>query len=245
MALGLIARRVTNAAGYAFFRRHSESGKLISLFQGGVAIPEDMVSLPPGDAPLRVAVLRLGNDEGLFSLAFDGPERSLPPSIVEAIGAVWNAARGVAEYARLASDVADLEASLMDSKIADRVRGLAEHPDEDSLEAISRHVESILRPPAGRRMLEQLSRELEQELEERRLSNRAKTILQSVHGLTEEQAHTHLRRVSRLSRRPMREVAATVIEEYAEADGPGRKPGAELLAARPGRTYRLASRLSP
>lgn len=218
MALGLIAQRVSNAAGYAFFRRDGESGNLIKLFHGGVEIPEGAALTSPGDYRFSVALFRLGNDEGVFGLAFDGPGRSLPPSIVEAIEAVWNAARGMAQYTSLARDVADLEARLLDSKIADRVKGLVEHPDEDSLHAISRHIESILRPPAGRLMLERLSRDLEQEVEERRLSNRAKTILQSVHGLTEEQAHTHLRRVSRRSRRPMREVAAVVIQEHAEAD---------------------------
>jgi AmiR/NasT family two-component response regulator len=63
-------------------------------------------------------------------------------------------------------------------------------------------------------VLEQLTRELEEEVEERRLTNRAKAILQSVHGMSEEQAHAHLRQTSRKTRRKLKDVAVELIERH-------------------------------
>jgi len=93
----------------------------------------------------------------------------------------------------------------MDSKIADRVRGFLSNRGETSpVDAISRHVEGVLKPASTGRVLEQLTKELEEEVEERRLTNRAKAILQSVHGMSEEQAHMHLRQTSRKTRKKKR-----------------------------------------
>lgn len=207
-ALALIAQREAGAAGYAFFQRDRD-GKLTRQDQGGAEIREsDVVGASTVDT------YPLGNGDGILALVFDGREHRKPGSILEAIAAVWTAARRTGQYSQLANELADLEARLMDSKIADRASGLSGHPDPVSIEAISRHVESVLRPLPARRALEQLSRDLEQEVEERRLANQAKTILRSFHGMSEEEAHAHLRKASRQSRRPLREIAVEVIDRH-------------------------------
>jgi len=135
--------------------------------------------------------------------------------MAHAIEAVWTAAQITARYSELASHVADLEARLLDARISDRVRGLLSHPGSpDALDAIVRHVDGVLNPKTGRRTLEKLSEELEEQVEERRLTNRAKTILQVVHGMSEEQAHIHLRRTSSRTRRKIRDIAQDLIQNY-------------------------------
>ena len=102
----------------------------------------------------------------------------------------------------------------MDSKIADRARGfLANETTFDPAEAIARHVEGVLRPSQTRRMLEQVLCELEDEIEERRVVAEAKQILQALYRMSEQQANTQLRLLSRKSRRCLKEVARQVIDE--------------------------------
>jgi AmiR/NasT family two-component response regulator len=63
--------------------------------------------------------------------------------------------------------------------------------------------------------VEELRREIEkltQKLAARRILERAKGILQAEFGWTEEEAYLHVRRLSRQSRTPMREIAINVIE---------------------------------
>jgi AmiR/NasT family two-component response regulator len=55
--------------------------------------------------------------------------------------------------------------------------------------------------------------ELEDEIDERRLMAEAKQILQAVDRLSEEQAHTRLRVMSRKSRKRLKEVAQQVIQD--------------------------------
>jgi AmiR/NasT family two-component response regulator len=63
--------------------------------------------------------------------------------------------------------------------------------------------------------VETLRREIEkltQKLAARRILERAKGILQAEFGWTEEEAYLHVRRLSRQSRTPMREIAINLIE---------------------------------
>jgi AmiR/NasT family two-component response regulator len=63
--------------------------------------------------------------------------------------------------------------------------------------------------------VEILRREIEkltQKLAARRILERAKGILQTEFGWTEEEAYLHVRRLSRQNRIPMREIAVNVIE---------------------------------
>jgi uroporphyrinogen-III synthase len=68
---------------------------------------------------------------------------------------------------------------------------------------------SILSETNARLMEETL--EMKRQLETRKLVERAKGILQSRHGLTEEEAYLRLRNESRRLRRPMKELAEAII----------------------------------
>jgi hypothetical protein len=116
-------------------------------------------------------------------------------------------------YARSAARIGELETALADSKIADRARGLlANHVrDTDAIDTIVRHVESVLRPSQLRTALDQRTKEIEQELAEREMAARAKAVLQKRYGMSEDQAHVHLRLVSRQSRKRLRDVARDVL----------------------------------
>jgi AmiR/NasT family two-component response regulator len=125
-------------------------------------------------------------------------------------------------YVHLVERLADLEARLMDSKIADRVRGyLEDETDSDPIGAILRHVETVLRPSRTRIMLEQALSELEEEIEERRLVGQAKRIMQARDSVSEEQAYIELRLRSRKSRKPLKDVARQVIESRQLVKGIG------------------------
>jgi AmiR/NasT family two-component response regulator len=132
---------------------------------------------------------------------------------------IWTAA-AADRYADLVERVANLEARLVDSKIADRVRGyLADGIDSDPSEAIARHVETVLRPTRARVLLEQVASELEEEIEERRLVGQAKRIIQARDSVSEEQAYTELRLRSRKSRKPLKDIARLVIEKRQSVEG--------------------------
>jgi hypothetical protein len=219
-ALAQVAVHESGAKGYALFRKDAGTSAVIRIVSEGTAI----TALDLAEGPDNVAVYPMAAN-GLLALAFEDEAclREARPRlerISSAIQTVWKAAQESAEYSELASQVADLETRLMDSKIADRVRGLLSQyqneskADSGAVDTIEKHVEGVLRPPSTKRLLRQLARELEEEVEERRLTNRAKAILRSVHGMSEEQAHEHLRRASRKSRRKLKDVAVDLIERH-------------------------------
>jgi hypothetical protein len=216
-ALAQFAMHAAAADGYAFFRRTLENPRLVRQDACGSAIPQDApqegVDL---GVNLRVVTYPLGADE-ILAFAFRDQARlqEARPQldrIVMSIEAVWKAARTARRYWQLASRVSDLEACLMDSKIANRTRGLLASRTVNPTEVIVRHVEGVLRENSTQRILEQIVRELEEEIEERGLAGRAKAILQKTHRLSEEQAHTHLRMASRRSGRKLKDVAQELIE---------------------------------
>jgi hypothetical protein len=217
-ALAQVALRETGADGYAYFRKDPDRHTLLRLDAFGIGISEDSVAnATAGVVPDKMVIYKIGAD-GILAFVFQEEARSRQARprldrIAASIEAVWSAAKAAGRYSALANEVAEMEAHLMDSRIADRVRGLLGDSGEASpVEAIARHVEAVLRPAATGRMLEELSRNLEEEVEERRLTNRAKAILRSVHGMSEEQAHTHLRQISRKTRRKLKNVALDLIE---------------------------------
>jgi hypothetical protein len=135
--------------------------------------------------------------------------------IAGAIEEIWRLPLIPQAYARNAARIGELEAELADSKIADRACGLlgAGPPPPAAIDTIVRHVESVLRPGQLAAVLGQLIVEIEQEIAERDLANRAKALLQSRFGMSEDQAHVHLRLVSRKSRKRLRDVARDLLEE--------------------------------
>lgn len=119
----------------------------------------------------------------------------------------------IKSYRERAARIGEMEAALIDSKIAARIQGLlAGWAQGGTVAAAESHVEVVLRPSDFERLLQQSERGLEGEIEERKLTSRAKALLESEYGMSEEQAHLHLRSMSRKSRKPLKEVAQELIE---------------------------------
>jgi AmiR/NasT family two-component response regulator len=134
-------------------------------------------------------------------------------AVMEAVRRREHATRN---YALRAARIGEMELELADAKIAARVSGLMSDGarNGDVIGAIESQVEGVLqRSSQFGTMLEQTLRELEEEIAERELAARAKAVLQGAYSMSEEQAHLHLRQISRKSRRPVKEVAREVIGE--------------------------------
>jgi ANTAR domain len=87
-------------------------------------------------------------------------------------------------------------------------------PELSSLLSLQAPLESLLAAGASREENARLKSDLQRvtdRLAERQHIERAKGIIQTRHGWTEEEAYLHLRRLSRRTRKPMREIARTVI----------------------------------
>jgi hypothetical protein len=216
-SLAHLALRESGAEGYAFFYRLPDSRRLAKFAGFGTTISEESIAARAA----TLATYPLG-DDGIVAFLFESEDHRAGAKahldrVVSVIEPVWFAAQMTTHYSELASHVADLETRLLDSRISDRVRGYLDNGGEaDSFDALVRHVRTVLDPEAPGRALEKLSQELEEEVEERSLANRAKAILQSVHGMSEAQAHLHLRQTSRKTRRKLKDVAAELIRNYPE-----------------------------
>ncbi len=216
-ALALLAARETEAEGFAICQVDPAGKPCEVKCEWGVAIPN---AAEPG-LTLTSFPLRAGDDvTGVLTFVFRGTAvspgaQSLLERIAKAIEEVWRLSLLPAYYARSAAHIARLETELADSKIADRAGGLLANKvsPQDSIDTILRHVESVLRPSPLRTALGQLSEEIEREIAERELANRAKAVLQSRYGMSEDQAHLHLRLVSRKSRKRLRDVAREVLDD--------------------------------
>jgi AmiR/NasT family two-component response regulator len=215
-ALAQIACHGSGAEGYAFFQRNSGTGSLTRVAGGSAVIPESRPDGAPAFIEYALGSDGVASGSLVFSFSSDAhaqQARAQLDRIAATIRTIW-AASATENYADLVGRVADLETRLMDSKIADRARGLlTAEAGSDPAEAIARHVDGVLRPTPTRRILEQVLSELEEEIEERRLVAEAKQILQHLHQVSEEQAHTQLRLRSRKSRTRLKLVARQVIEE--------------------------------
>ena len=215
--LAQIALKDVGADGYAIYQVDPATELRELKFAWGVPVPE------PGDAGFTVDSfpLRIGEAiNGILIFVFRGgaiapTTRVVLERVAGAIEGVWRLALVPGAYARNAARIGELEIELADSKIADRACGMLAKgaPPQDAVDTIVRHVESVLRPGQLGTVLGQLTREIEQELDERELTNRAKAVLQSRYGMSEDQAHVHLRLVSRKSRKRLRDVARDFLEE--------------------------------
>ncbi len=219
-AVAEIALQVTGAQGYAFFQNSRETGTPIRVAGGGAVVSEVQPELK-ADGAHSLVEYPLGTNgvtsaSVIFRFSNNSEAQHARPRLDRFAATLQTICAAVAteKYSDLAGRVADLEARLMDSKIADRARGFLTHEaNSDPAEAIARHVDGVLRPTPTRRILEQVLSELEEEIQERGLAAEAKQILQALYGISEEQAHTQLRLRSRKSRRRLKDVARQVIEE--------------------------------
>jgi AmiR/NasT family two-component response regulator len=220
-ALARVAFQETKATGFALFHKTDEAPGLLRVAALGSEIsPRALLrdeNLPLVGFPLHTG----GEQDGLVAFSFQdraASARALEPlnRLREAIEIIWAARRPDARYFDLVTGISTLEARLIDSKIADRAQGLlAGERGSDLLDSMVRHVKTVVRPGMGSRTLESILKELEDELEERRVTGQAKALLQATHSLSENQAYTHLRVLSRKSRRPLKDVAMDVIATIA------------------------------
>jgi BMFP domain-containing protein YqiC len=216
--LAYLAMRESGAEGFVIYAIDPGSGVRVERCSGGLKVPDT------GEGGFRTFSFPLrihGEVTGRLVFGFFG-KSILPYSqivlgrMITGIEAVWSLLERQNRYASLAARIGALEAELADSKIADRTLGLLERTSSspEDLTAVVEHVESVLRARQSGSTLEQMVRELEEELDERKLAARAKAVLQNEHGMSEEQAHLHLRITSRRSRRPVREIARELLEAH-------------------------------
>lgn len=219
-ALALVAMRDTGADGFAYFRCADKPGGLRLAQASGTSIPEEALFDPEALPVVVHFPLRLsGATDGRLAFVFRSREKAGTAQprltrLVAAIEKVWAAQSLPQAYRDILERITALETELVDSKIASRAQGvLRGRPDHESVDAIIRHVESVLRPSTVIRTLDQILRELEEEVEERKWTDQAKAILQEAYGMSEDEAHSYLRKLSRQSRRRLADVARQVIEE--------------------------------
>jgi hypothetical protein len=215
--LAMLAAREAGAVGFAIHSFDPPDGRRRVHLEWGVAASE------PVEKGFTTAAfpLRSGDDvTGVLTFVFRGAcisprAQAVSERIAAVIEEVWRLSRRPSVYARDAARAGELESALADSKIADRAHGLLANgaPSGDAVDTIARHVESVLRHSEFTALLRQFTQDIERETAERELATRAKAVLQNRYGMSEDQAHSHLRLVSRKSRKPLREVARDVLEE--------------------------------
>jgi hypothetical protein len=221
--LAQMAIQNAGAEGCAIYEVDSATGERQLKFACGTPVHDPDIEKPANEGP-RLDSFPLHIDEkveGLLTLTFPQNaaahgRRALLERLARSIEAVWRLRLLPDEYARKAARIGELEAELVDAKIADRARGVLTGDDAvscEAVEAIARHVESVARPGQLDAVMSQLTSEVEQQIAERALASRAKVLLQARYGMSEDQAHVHLRLVSRKSRRRLSEVAREVLKE--------------------------------
>jgi hypothetical protein len=217
-SLANLALRELPADGFAIYQLDPGSAEPVLKACGGLQATKS------GEAEgFGVASFPLTIDDdvaGLLSFVFrngtiSAPARLLVEKIAGAIESLWRFSLIPARYARIALRIGELEVELADAKIADRAAGMLQNAGSSGnpIDAIAHHVESVLRPSGFDNALVETEGRFAQQLAERQLTSRAKAVLQSRYGISEEQAHVHLRIVSRASRKKLRDVAQALIED--------------------------------
>ncbi len=214
--LALIAAKEAGADGYAIHQLDPVTGQRELKLAWGVAVPE---STGKGVAVASFPLHAGDEVTGVLTFVFCGAAlspraQSVLQRIAGGIEEVWRLSLLPQTYARDAARIGQLEAELADSKIADRACGLlAAASSREAADTIARHVEIVLGTDQLATVLKQVAEEIEREIAERDLANRAKAVLQSRYGMSEDQAHVHLRLISRKSRKRLRDVARDLLEE--------------------------------
>ena len=232
--LAALAAREAGADGYAIYLGNSEDG-YTRLGGEGAAITDADLAPKPCNSVVAFPLRALGAGSAVLAFLFrsracTATSKSRLCRMSAAIEQVWRMAGVAADLAGVAARIGELEAQLADSKIASRTRGYLENRGDsqhDIVEAVTRHVQNVLRPFESNALFEKRRKELESELEERELAERAKAILRESSGLSEDAAHLHLRMVSRKTRRPLREVALDVLRLGQESSAGLLKPAGE------------------
>ncbi len=218
-ALGQLAMRETGAAGYGLYRLDRETGTLVRLQACGTPVFE--FGRTPGlqsavSYAARVPGPDTHVDTHVLTFVFRSP--TLSEESVRCLERMTGLAERVlslslwpARYAALAEQTAELETQLVYAKVRDRARGLIRSQAPGGVETLGAFSEAILSRTETPAMLERLVADRREELQERSLAAQAKAVLESVYRMSEEQAHHHLRVMSRKNRRPLKDVALEVI----------------------------------
>jgi hypothetical protein len=221
--LAQLAMAETGAEGVTLFLRGDDAA-LSPLLAHGQTIPG---ITPPADVPLTVHAFPIRVEatvRAVLAFALDKASQADAETekllrIAHAFEKVWMALTSGTAHIATAEVIARIEGEIMESKLASRVRGLLEGDGgtngagQARLEVMARHIDSVLRPSPACKLLEDLRREFEQELEERQWAAEAKAILQRTQGMSENQAYEYLRTRSRKTRKRVKDVARDVIEQ--------------------------------
>ncbi len=221
-SLALFVMYAAGGDGDGLFEVDKANGALSLRDSNGLELPQwldpaDQTGIKSGDG-LAVVVFPLYVDAALAgSLAFvfradEIPEEKL--SILSRLAAIIEAVHALPHTtAGLAARIGTLDAELAGIKIAERIRGnlAGGMPEQEAIETLVSHVKRVLEGRQFGSVLEQLLPDLEDQLASRRVLIRAKSLLESRHGMSEEQAYIHLRVKSRSSRRRLSEVARELL----------------------------------
>jgi hypothetical protein len=211
--LALLAMQETGAEGYVLYANEND-GIPVRLCSCGLAVPTGpQEGLSVARLPLRVQ----NREVGSLAFVFRGrevPEQAGRPlkRLVRTLESIWSLYATPDRAIDLVTRITRQQAELADLKIADRAQGFLVHPEPGAGEAMALHVECVLRARRFEALLDQFARDLEDQIQERKVITRAKSLLQSAHGLTEEEAHAQLRLSSRRSRRRLVDVAHQLIK---------------------------------
>jgi hypothetical protein len=197
--LARLAVRYASADGYAIYTLEHSSGALIPQSSDGKVrpAPEDLtmdVSTTQRDgAVIRCYPLRVeGSVVGAIAFSFLG--LSLAEEKVEILDRLAKSIETLycLPYvaAQLFEKVNALETEIVASKVFSRGQGLlTAEVDSETIALTERHVSTVLRSSRIWNALGTLLREAEEELKQREITERAKALLQEVHGMSEEEAH--------------------------------------------------------
>src|SRR5271154_625540 len=177
-SLSQLATQKSGADGFALLNLDASSGSFVLSHASGAPVPTNLQGtlglarvggVSVASYPLRI------DDTVTGLLAFSFRRVAIPVSSLAVLDRMARVIESVYalphSMARLAARVSDLETELADVKIAERVRGLLESGPEnlDTVEIVSRHVESVQRGRRVSALLEQMLTDLEDRVQERKL----------------------------------------------------------------------------
>jgi hypothetical protein len=221
----LFAMQAAGADGYLWREVDGATGALVARYSSGISVPRwencegaSGITSRDGVAVISYPMSVEGALTGLLAFVFGrNAVQQEELAILNRMAAAIEHWHAVAlTTARLATRIGHLDAELAGMKIAERTRGLLASgaANSDAVESIIRHVETVLEGRQFGTLLGQLLPEMEERVQERKAVGRAKALLQSFHGMTEEEAYMHLRYRSRSTRRRLAEVALELIGHY-------------------------------
>jgi hypothetical protein len=227
-SLALFAMHAAGAGGFSLYELGPASDVQTLRFSQGEPIPQwfDLKprlglhhrdGLAVASYPLHVE----GVLSGLLAFVFRANEVSGEKlSILNRLAAIVETIQALPQItASLASRLSSLDVELAGIKIAERTRGILSRGmlDPGAIDTLASHVERVLEGRQFGTAMEQLLPDLEDQIATRRIVVRAKSLLETRHGMSEEQAYFHLRVKSRSTRRRLSEVAQELLAAEGQA----------------------------